>query len=457
MPTYISQAVLQIRKYFTKGHERSVTAKKQILGLVIFKGLVVPIQLLLVSMSINFLDQAQYGIWLTLSAVISWINFFDIGFGNGLRNKFAEAKAKGNHDLARCYVSTAYAGIFFIITGISILFFTVNPFLNWTKILNAPSEMESELKTLVLVVYLMFSLQFIFHLINTLFLADQKPARASFFNLLVNSLTLLVLFILTKVISGKILYLGFIFSGIPVLVMLVISLWYFNGDFKKYRPSLKFIRKEYFKDLIGLGLKFFIIQIGALVLFQVSNILIAQYYGPSEVTPYNISFKYFGIITMVFSLINTPFWSAFTDAYTKKEFTWIKGVFNKLLKIWLLFALASVVLLLISPYIYKIWVPSVKISYKLSVINCVYAIVLTWNAIFFSFINGIGKIKLQFYLMFLMVLLFFLFTFIFIRYSNLNSAGIILSMTICQAIFSILIPIQFYKIINNKATGIWNA
>ena len=36
---------------------------------------------------------------LTLSSIIGWFAFFDIGFGNGLRNKFAEAIAKGDHQL----------------------------------------------------------------------------------------------------------------------------------------------------------------------------------------------------------------------------------------------------------------------------------------------------------------------------------------------------------------------
>ena len=56
---------------------------------------------LLVPLTIDYLDTENYGIWLILNSFIAWFSFFDIGLGNGLRNKFAEAKALGNNKLFR--------------------------------------------------------------------------------------------------------------------------------------------------------------------------------------------------------------------------------------------------------------------------------------------------------------------------------------------------------------------
>lgn len=58
---------------------------------------------------------------------------------------------------------------------------------------------------------------------------------------------------------------------------------------------------------MGLGLKFFIIQIATVVLYETSNLIIAQLFGPAQVTPYNVAGKYFGIIPMVMGIIMTPF------------------------------------------------------------------------------------------------------------------------------------------------------
>jgi hypothetical protein len=40
-------------------------------------------------MTINYVNPTQYGIWITLSSIISWFSFFDIGFGYGLSSRFA--------------------------------------------------------------------------------------------------------------------------------------------------------------------------------------------------------------------------------------------------------------------------------------------------------------------------------------------------------------------------------
>ncbi|MBC7451263.1 MAG: hypothetical protein H7259_07215, partial [Cytophagales bacterium] len=81
--------------YFTKGNERSVKAKKNIAFSFIIKGLNIGIGFVLLPLTMHYVNDTKYGVWLTLSSIIGWLGFFDIGFGNGLRNKLAEAIAKG--------------------------------------------------------------------------------------------------------------------------------------------------------------------------------------------------------------------------------------------------------------------------------------------------------------------------------------------------------------------------
>src|ERR1035437_3613086 len=127
----------EIREFFTKGHERSVKAKKNILGAFIVKGGSILINLLLVPLTLNYLNPVKYGIWITLTSLVGWFGFFDIGLGNGLRNRFAEAIAIGNHKLAKTYVSTTYAILIIIITIVLVFFYIINFFLDWGVILNA--------------------------------------------------------------------------------------------------------------------------------------------------------------------------------------------------------------------------------------------------------------------------------------------------------------------------------
>lgn len=455
MMNSLSIPVSYIKTFINKGHIRSVKAKKNILTSFLIRVGSIGVSLLLVPLTIHYINATQYGIWLTLSSIIGWLGFFDIGFGNGLRNKFTEALAKGQYKLARIYVSTTYAILAIIISVVLILFLCINPFLNWAKILNAPSNMVAELSLLALVVFIFFCLQFVFQLLTTIITANQQPAKASLINFLGSLAALTIIFILTKTTGGNLLYLGISLSLSPVLILIVSSIWCFTHEYKRFAPSFKFVRFRFAHGLMSLGLKFFIIQIAFVILYQTDNIVIAQLFGPKEVTPYNIAYKYFGIIPMIFSIVLTPFWSAFTEAYIKKDIDWINSSIKKLIKIWTVFTIGALVMLIGSDIIFKLWVGSlVKVPFLLSATIAFYVIINAWCMIFSMFLNGVGKLKLQLYSALFGALINIPLS-IFLG-KQIGISGVVLATCVIAVFSAIWSPVQYYKIINNTAKGIWN-
>jgi len=453
--SYLKSKFAEITGLITKGHARSVKAKKNILASFIIKGLSIAISLVLVPLTMNYVNPTRYGVWLTLSSMVSWFSFFDIGFGNGLRNKFTEALAMGKDELARIYVSTTYAILSIIIGVVLILFLLVNPMLNWSKILNTTPEMAGELGVLATIVFVFFCLRFIFQLLTTVLTANQEPAKASLFDFLGSLLSLLIIFILTKTTSGNLIYLGATLSLTPVLVLIASSIWFYNHTYKKYAPSFKFIKFSYARNLMSLGIKFFIIQIAALVLFNTNNIIVTQLFGPEEVSTFNVSFKLFSVITMIFSIIAGPLWSAFTDAYAKEEFAWIKTTLSKMKKVWGLLIIFTILVLLLSPWIYKVWIKDlVTVPFALSAAMSSYVIVYIWQTIHVFFLNGIGKIKLQLYLVIFSGLINIPLA-VFLG-KKLGLVGITLTSTLLFIFMGTIFSIQTRKILNKTAVNIWN-
>src|SRR6201991_2671907 len=127
-----------IQSFFSKGHERSVKAKKNIFQSVLLKGGSLAISLLLIPLTIRYINPTQYGIWLTLSSIITWAGLFDMGLGNGLRNKLAAMISLGDVSSGKSYVSSAYALLVVISTLMFIIFYVINPYIKWQQILNAP-------------------------------------------------------------------------------------------------------------------------------------------------------------------------------------------------------------------------------------------------------------------------------------------------------------------------------
>jgi O-antigen/teichoic acid export membrane protein len=444
-----------LNRAFNKGHDRSVNAKKNIFASFIIKGFSIAITLLLVPLTIHYVNPTQYGIWLTLSGIVGWFSFFDIGFGNGLRNKFAFALANDQKEQARIYVSTTYA-ILSIIIGIVLVFFCIaNQFIDWTKILNTSPRMGSELSLLALIVFVFFCLQFVLQLLTTVITADQKPAKASLYNMLGSALSLLIIFILIKTTHGSLIYLAFALGISPVLVLLLSSLWFYTHDYKYYAPSFKYVNFSHAKGLMNLGLKFFLVQIAALIIYETDNIVITQLFGPASVTPYNIAYKYFGVIAMVFNIIMNPLWSAYTEAYARRDIDWIKRIINKIMHLWALIACVGVIMLILANIVYRLWIgPSINVEFLLSVSIMLTFITNAWCGIFSQFLNGVGKLRLQMYSGLLGAIVNIPLS-IFLGH-RIGISGVVLATCIIGLISAIWSPIQYHKIINNKAKGIWN-
>ena len=329
-----------------KGNKRSVKAKKNIIASFAIKGISIVVGFMMIRITLEYLDKTEYGIWVTISSFLTWFTFFEIGLGNGLKNKLAEALAKKDYVLAKTHVSTTYALLAIIISIVSILFLIGNNFIDWTKILNTDSAYIKELTTVSYIVFLFFFLQFVVKLIGNVLRADQRTAMANALGPIGNVVSLLLIFILTKTTDGSLVYISWVFSVIPVLVLISVSIYFYKNDYYNIAPSLGFVDFNHAKELVGLGLKFFLIQISALIMFQSSNIIITQFYGPSEVTPFHIAYKLFSTIMMVFTIVVTPYWTAFTEAWVVKDYLWVKKTIKNLLYIWLSIAFVSFIVYL---------------------------------------------------------------------------------------------------------------
>ncbi|NND08918.1 MAG: oligosaccharide flippase family protein, partial [Saprospiraceae bacterium] len=345
-----------------RGHPRSVKIKQHILASFFIKGTSIIIGFLLVPITLHYVDKQQYGIWLTLSSVIAWFALFDVGLGHGLRNKLSEALAKNDLAEARSLVSSTYAIITAIAAGLLILFLIVNPFINWSVILNVPPGSIENLSLVALVTFSFFCTTFVLQLLHPVFLAHQSPSLVGLLNLIANFISLVIIIALTKLTTGSLLYLALAVGLSPVVVLSLASLFLYRTRYRSISPSTLHIDKRYFYQLSSLGFKFFLIGITGLIIFSTDNLIIVQLFGPNEVPAYQVAFKYFGLITSVFTIIGVPFWSAYTEAQVNDDLNWILKTNKNLQKLWLALLVVALVMLALSSWFYSIWVPEIDVA-----------------------------------------------------------------------------------------------
>ena len=353
------------------------------------KGTLLLANFVVISITLDLLSTKIYGVWITLYTTISWLSFFDLGLGNGMRNLFAVNRAVGNQEKNKQLVSTSYI----IVLGISLILLILGlPFVYYADIaqfFNISDIAIPDLRCVLSLLVVVTSLQLITKLINSIFLADQKPALSSLIDCSGVVCSLLLLFILKDRLVGSLFNLALIITLPTFIISFIVTLFAFNKNYRKLKPSLKCFNLKISNKLINLGLRFFLIQLSALIILQGSNIIILKFIGAEEVSVFSLVYKYFNVIVTIFTLVLTPYWSFFTDSYAKNNYNQLKQGFKQLLISWLAISMVGVVMWIALPFSFKIWLnQELDIPAYLPVSLLLFSIFSNLGSVFIYFLNG---------------------------------------------------------------------
>lgn len=442
-----------IRKLLS-GDKRSATVKKNAVGLVLLKGTSMLASFMLVPMTIGYVSPELYGIWLTLSSIITWIGFLDIGFSQGLKNKLTEAIAKDEWDKGKSLVSTTYFMMVLIFVPICIIIEVIIPFVDWAELLNIDHQYEQQVIQAMSVLMALACLQMITNVVVSVIAAFQKVALSNSFLVIGNILSLIVIFILTKTIPPSLLVLTFSLAAMPILVTIIASAILYSGKFKRVSPNPMFIEKKHIGDIMGLGYKFFLINIQVVVVYQSTNILISHVSSPIEVAQYNIAYKLFSCAMMLYTIITAPLWPAYADAYTRGDYAWMKNTRNKMGKIFIISALLCFLLTCISNPIYKIWInDKLDIPFYMTVSVALYVSAFCWMNFNSTMVVGMSKMALHTILAIVGMIIHIPLS---IALGQLFGAiGVLISLIVINCIYAAIMHLQVIKLLNKQATGIW--
>lgn len=444
-----------ISSRFLDSSERSREALVNILMSLTSKAVSVLSSLLIVPLTISYVNPTQYGIWLALSSVIAWIGFFDLGLGNGFRNRYTVAKAQGDMALACQYVSTTFFAVGTIVVVVFVAILAVNAFIDWSDVLNIGQSYSLELGRIFIILAAFFCLSMVARLSGTLLTADQKVGVASLVEGGGQLASLVAIYVLTKTTTGSLTHLALYFAGVPCLVWVVFSVVLFLlPAYRDLTPRPSQVKLRLIRDILGLGMQFFVIYLCLIVIFQMLNIVISRELGPDAVTEYNIAYKYFNVLNNVVIIILSPFWSAFTDAYAKRDYPWMKRTVRSLERMWALTSVGCLVMFALSQPFYRLWVGTdVTVATSLSLAVAVYFIVSNLGNTYMYVINGIGTIRLQLltYVGFALVA----WPFMLWAGSYFGIVGIIMVPSVAMLLQALIGKIQLSKILNKSAHGIW--
>ena len=287
-------------------------------------------------------------------------------------------------------------------------------------------------------------------------IAMQRYAINDFIVFIGQLISTIIVYIITKTTESHLIYIVIAITSIPALVFILASIPLLKQH-PQLKPSIKSIDFASAKKIIGKGLGFFIIQItSCLVIFGSANILISHYCGPEQVTVYNISYKLFNILIIIYTIIISPLWNAYTDASVKNDYAWIRKIFKKSIYLWAASLLLGLLMLLISGWFFKKWVGnSVDIPLGVSISILIYVCMFNFNNCVTYLINGLNKIKIQIITSILGTIIYLIAVCFFIK-GTYGIYGISISMCVIYTLMSLVHLYQCNLLAKNKAHGIWN-
>ena len=385
-------------KTFFSGDGRSVKVKRNIIASFGVRGMSLLASFLLVPLTIGYISPDLYGVWMTLSSIMTWLVFLDIGFTQGMKNKVTEAIALNQWDRAKSLVSTTYFMMILIFVPLCLFLELIIPLVDWTKLLNVNVAYQLEIIKTVQILVVFFCMNMILNVLDSIVAAFQQVALSNSFSAF-----------------GQILALGALFS---------------------------------------LGYKFFVINIQVVVLYQSTNFLIANLSSPLQVTSYNIAYKYLNLAMMVCTIIFAPLWPAYTDAYTRKDFEWMRRIRQKMFSVYGVMVFACITMILLSPWFYNLWVgDKTHIPLLMTCLVGLYVMAYSWMNLNGTLVVGMGTIKVETIIVCIgMIVHIPLSLFLGKFYS---AYGVLISMILINLFYGLIFHIQVSKILKGKASGIW--
>ena len=427
---------------------RNIIQKKNILFGITFKGISIFLNFLVVPILILFLGKIEYGVWITIFSIVNWIFTFDLGIGQGLRNKLTEALSGNDYLKASQIISTSY--IFISIFSLVILLIGIGfiYFVNFQDLLNYKGKSNLYLENFVFLSLFFTIVNFTLSLYKNLYLAVHKSFMVELVNVFFQTFYLIVILIwLHFNLEKSLINLILIFGIINFIVSVIATFVFFKIQEKVSFSFINFNLKEG-RLLFKLGGKFFIINISLLVILSTDNIIISNLLGPNFVTDYFTIQKVFQVLIVLFTVVLSASWNLYSEAITNKDFNWIRGNLKKMNFYFLGILIFGLLLFYFIEDILNIWIGKdlIEIPKGLAFCNLLYTFIFCFTNIYMFFINASNKINLQMYIYICGALINIPLSIFLVRLLG-SSTGVILSTLLCFLPLLIIMPVNARRII----------
>jgi O-antigen/teichoic acid export membrane protein len=309
-----------------------------------------------VPLTLEYLGSERFGIWMTLSALIALLGFTDLGLGNSMLNRVADAAGRDDRRQIQISVSSGIAMLLAVAVGFGLLFAISYEHIPWERLFNVRSANTlSEVGPAAAVLAACFLVAMPCGAVQQVRLGLQQGyVNAMFVG--AGNLAGLVLVILAIQAHLGLPWLVAAMAGGPVLATVVngvallwVSPW--------LMPRLRDVHAAAARGLLRVGMFFLVLQVAVAVAFTSNSLILAAMLGPSAVAEYAVASRVFLIPALLVGFALSPLWPAYREALSRGDVEWVRQTFNRSIKLAIAVGgIGSGVLVVVAIQAMMIWV-----------------------------------------------------------------------------------------------------
>jgi O-antigen/teichoic acid export membrane protein len=420
----------------------------------IYKGISGMSLFVTIRLLMEYLGQDNYGLWVLVFTLFQMVLLMDFGLQSSLKTKIPIILKENNLEKLKTYIKTNYILSGYLAAIIFVFFLFIIFSFNLTETFKINFQDEPFVKTIFILNIFFFCLGLIANLQKSLYVAFLKGKHTEE-SIAFNQIGLTVLVFISTLffdkidVKSKLILITFI-NGVFTLI---VNLFYTIMFFKKEKLDLKVksnLSLSYLKEIIKLGFKFLITQVGVMFIFSSDQYIVSNAFGPSDVAMYEIVNKYFQFPMLIFMAAFSPLWSLFANQFINKKFDEIKKSFNTFNKIFVLMILANGVFAFLCSWVIDLWIKDdLIISFDFILLIAIITSLRIFTVFYSYFLYGVNHLNFYIFVLLISVLIKIPLSYFFINYGcGINS--VLYSSLFILCMWTIIFPLHSFQLIKNN-------
>lgn len=360
------------------------------------RGVAMAVAFLSVPLMARYLSAERYGFFLTATALATWLNLADLGLGNGLTNRIAEAAAREDRESEGRVFSSALAIVTSVCLALGLLVLLTFSLVPSRSVFGVSTLVgDTELHATLVVVFGLWLLSIPLGLVEKAYAGYQQIYVNNVWTAAAGVASLLALGAAVALGASLPWVVAAVHAPLPVARLASGAVLLFRRRWLV--PRLSSLHWTTGRRLLLLGSGFLVAQLAAIGMWQADQIVLAQLFGAEAVAPYVTTLR---VVTLYVGLLMTwlaPLWPASTDAASRGDWAWISTRYARALKIAMgATVLFSVVVLFGGRWAIGLWAGDrVVPTQALIQATAVYVLVLVWCQVHSVFLSALGRARGQ--------------------------------------------------------------